>query len=225
MIDIHTHILPKMDDGSDSVETSTKMLKELKDQGVKLVYLTSHFYPRNEEIDDFLKRRNEAYHLLNNLNLDIELKLGAEVHYYRGISASENIGKLCLEDTNLLLLELPFSYPINDFVLKDLINLNYRYRVILAHIERYDLNDKIIRYLKDNDILLQSNCEYLIDKKTCKKALKYYKHNLIDFMGSDCHNLEDRAPNYKQASDILKNKINEEFYFNLVDKTHIILDV
>ena len=143
MIDFHTHILPNMDDGSDSVATSIELLNILKNEGVELVCLTSHFYSRNESIEDFLVRRNKQYNKLNYPDLDI--RLGAEIHYYRGISASTDIEKLCIQGTKILLIELSFSSPISDFVIREIMNLkNKGFTVVLAHIERYNLKIDVL---------------------------------------------------------------------------------
>ena len=61
MVDFHSHILPEMDDGSESVEMSLAMLRESRRQGVDLICSTSHFYADEEEPASFLARRGEAY--------------------------------------------------------------------------------------------------------------------------------------------------------------------
>jgi len=60
MVDIHTHILPGMDDGADSVDTSIAMLREQARQGVAAVVLTPHFYRERESMEHFLARRERA---------------------------------------------------------------------------------------------------------------------------------------------------------------------
>ena len=224
MIDFHTHILPNMDDGSNSVEISNQMLDSLFNDGVKLVCLTSHFYPRNESIEDFLKRRKESFKSLNYRG-ELDIRLGCEVHYYRGISVSEDIDKLCVEGTNLLLVELPFSHVINESILNEIISLNLKYRVVLAHIERYDLDENQLIFLKNNGVLLQTNCEFIIDKKTSKLALNWLRDGFIDFIGSDCHNLDYRKPNYGQAIEIIKNKLENEFLVHFIEKSYKIINV
>lgn len=223
MIDFHTHILPNMDDGSDSVQTSIDLLNILKNDGVKLVCLTSHFYPRNESIEDFLKRRQESFNKLNYKGLD--LRLGAEVHYYRGISASEDIEKLCIENTNILLLELSFNSPINDNVIKDILNLKHKgFTVILAHIERYNINEKTLIELHNNGILLQCNTEAFEGYFNSRNTLKWLEKGLIDVIGSDAHNLKDRKPNYGKTMDLIYNKLGEDFYKKFIDKTYKIIE-
>lgn len=222
MIDFHTHILPNMDDGSNSVDTSNQLLEILRNENVKLVCLTSHFYPSKESIDDFLLRRNKSFESLNYRG-PLELLLGSEVHYYRGISASEDIGKLCLNGTNLLLLELPFDREINDSILKEIVNLNTRLQVVLAHIERYDLDENELIYLKNNGVLLQANTEFIINSKSSKTALNWLRNGFIDLIGSDSHNLDNRRPNYKIAMDIIENKLGNEFFEQFLIKSYKII--
>ena len=64
MIDIHTHILPNFDDGSASVEISVNMLKALREQGVKNVVLTPHFYDYRTDVDSFVQKRQKALDVL-----------------------------------------------------------------------------------------------------------------------------------------------------------------
>lgn len=222
MIDFHTHILPNMDDGSNSVEISNQMLDILLNDGVKLVCLTSHFYPGNESIDDYLNRREESYKALNYQG-ELDIRLGCEIHYYRGISVSEEINKLCLSNSNLLLVELPFSYRINENILNEIVNLNLKYRVVLAHIERYDLDEDQLIFLKNNGVLLQSNTEFVVDKKTSKTALYWLEQGYIDLIGSDCHNLENRRPNYKEAIKIIENKLGNAFLVHFIEKSYRII--
>ena len=60
MVDFHTHILPKMDDGSRSSEESVAMLRMLAEQGIKRVVLTPHYYPEAESPEDCLRRRESV---------------------------------------------------------------------------------------------------------------------------------------------------------------------
>lgn len=223
MIDFHTHILPNMDDGSKSVEISNKLLNILESEGVKLVCLTSHFYPSNESVDDFLIRRDEAFRNLNYTG-NLKLRLGSEVHYYSGICQSEEIYKLCIEGTNVLLLELSFTSPITDTVVNDIIKLKNRgFKVILAHIERYDISESKLIYLHNNGVLLQVNTSLFEGYFSSKKALKWLRMGIIDVIGSDCHDLDKRVPNYKKTMDIIAKKLGQDFLKQFVEKTYKII--
>ena len=111
MIDWHTHILPGVDDGSRDVEESIKMLSELKAQGIEYVVATPHFIANAESVDEFLKRRDEAYASLTAVAGEDLPKIlcGAEVKYYPGIARMEGLEKLTVGDTRILLLEMPMA--------------------------------------------------------------------------------------------------------------------
>ena len=138
MIDFHSHILPAMDDGSKNEQESIAMLTELKNQGITRVIATPHFYANGESVSAFLSRRQKSFEKLN-LNSNFpQVVLGAEVRYYEGISRLADLTKLCINGTDLLLLEMP-SAKWTDFVIKELISLasNGNITLVLAHIERY----------------------------------------------------------------------------------------
>ena len=60
MVDIHSHVLPKMDDGSKSGEESIALLQEAYKQGVEAIFSTPHFYPKRDDPEEFLKRRDRS---------------------------------------------------------------------------------------------------------------------------------------------------------------------
>ena len=113
MIDIHSHILPEIDDGSKNVHMSLEMLKESYNQGVDTVVATPHFYIKENTIDVFLEKRNNAYNKLMDFVKGQEnipdIYLGAEVYFFNGISKMENIEKLTINNSKYLLLEMPFN--------------------------------------------------------------------------------------------------------------------
>lgn len=223
MIDFHTHILPNMDDGSNSAKTSRQLLNILKSEGVKLVCLTSHFYPMQESLSDFISRRNEAYKSLDYSDLD--LRLGAEVHYYRGLSTSEELACMCIEGTNIILIELSFNMDINDNVINELVNIQSKgYKVLLAHIERYNLSDDILMELHSKGILLQVNTEFFEGFFNSRRAIRMLKNGLIDALGSDTHDLDKRRPNYEKTMNLISKKLGEDFAREFVKKTYKIIE-
>ena len=148
MLDIHSHFLPKMDDGSKSTEMSMEMLRESRRQGVTTMVSTSHFYGDSEPPERFLMRRQHAYEKLLPLLSDSEpeILLGAEVFYYPGISHSEAIPQLAIEGTDLIMIEMPFI-TWSDRIFDELISLQYNHRlhIVLAHVERYQKLQNQIR--------------------------------------------------------------------------------
>ena len=100
IIDLHTHILPEMDDGSQNAAMSVKMLKRLQEQGVKWVCATSHYYAHQERVEQFLQRRRQAVFALGDAlgEAGVEeypsIRLGAEVAYFPGISQCPELEQL-----------------------------------------------------------------------------------------------------------------------------------
>lgn len=216
MIDIHSHILPNIDDGSKSVEESLKMLKELSNQGVDRVVATPHFYANHNSVDGFLECRDKSYNkLLQHLNNSLpKVILGAEVKYYEGISRLQSLEKLRISNSKLLLLEMSMQ-KWSEFTLRELFELSSRgdLTIVLAHIERYlrFQNKDTISRLVESGIYIQSNADFFIDIFSRRKALQMLNNNEIHFIGSDCHNLEERAPKISSAVEYIRKKSGDRF--------------
>ncbi len=215
MIDFHTHILPHMDDGSKNTEESVAIFNSIKSQGIKRIIATPHFYANDESVDEFIARRNRSYSsLIKNVPQEPEIILGAEVKYYEGISRLEGLHKLCIEGSKLLLLEMPFS-QWSEYTIREIIDIACQGNItlVLAHVERYIFMQKsgVALTLLENGILFQSNASFFTGTFTRRKAIKMLKRNQIHFIGSDCHNMQDRAPNTKEAVLQIEKKCGIDF--------------
>lgn len=212
MIDFHSHILPGIDDGSDNILTTISMLQEAKNQGVEWIVASPHYYPTRISFDDFISNRKKAMDEVKEVLDDTMPKvlLGAEVAYYYGISNLENILDVCIEGTNVLLLEMPmgsFQQTQIDEVL--MLQNQCGLKVVLAHIERYlrfPGNKEAFDYLNQRGILFQVNANYFQHFKTRSKACRMFKEGYIYAIGSDCHNMETRPPNINKAVDYINKK-------------------
>jgi len=216
-------MLPGVDDGSRSVAMSVEMLKRSAAQGVGAVVFTPHFYADMDSPETFLARRRDAFAKLlpefDKIPDCPAYALGAEVHYFRGISRSDAPEKLCFGRSDYVLIEMPFRTWQPQMIseieeISKVLGLN----VIIAHIERYlDQDKKLVRRLIDNpDLLIQSNAEFFIEKGTSKLALKMLKAGNIDLLGSDSHNLESRRPNLSEAFDIIEHKLGAKYTDRLI---------
>ena len=223
--DFHTHILPDIDDGSKSVDESLQMLAMEKEMGVDTVVLTPHFYPQSDQPHSFLARRQRAFEKLTEAaavkdNLP-QLKLGAEVYYFNGIGNWEGLKDFAIEGTNYVLIEMPFSsWTDRMYDELDSIYHNLGLVPVVAHIERY-INiftaNKVLNQLAELKVVVQSNAEFFIDKKSRKLALKMLKDSDINILGTDCHNLTDRKPNLSQAEEIICAKLGGQ----IIDKINL----
>ena len=215
MLDIHSHILPKMDDGAKNEKESISLLKTAKQQGVTTIISTSHFYADRDTPEKFLKRRAESFEKIRPLltNETPEIMFGSEVLYFYGISRAEDARKLKIEGTNLILIELPF-HRWSDSMLDDLLSFQYSsgLQIILAHIERYrDLQDKkVFRQILDQDFYIQCNADAFLSRPTKKLAFKLYEEGRLQFIGSDCHSTDHRPPHIAQAKEVFCKKYGEK---------------
>lgn len=219
MVDFHTHILPEMDDGSKSIEESVQMLKMLEEQGIKKVLLSPHFYACSSDVERFNEKRESSLEkLIEELgknSVNVELYLGCEVLYFDELWRVENLENFCIKGTKYILVEMPFSSWPDSMVdgVGKLISKGLT--PVLAHFERYlkyKGNDRKIYELMSIGVLLQMNCEWFIKFTKKRKALWYLKNGFVSVLGSDCHNLENRAPNCKSAYDFIRKKLSSKQY-------------
>ena len=201
IIDLHTHVLPGIDDGSKSVEDSEKILRMLAEQGVTDVCLTSHFYPHLKSAELFLKDRQEAFDKISHLFAPLGLTphIGAEVKYSGTLFAREELNSLCLDNGNYLMLELPaHEMELNALIsVVDRFYANFGVSVIIVHPERYSYVFKgaVLSALTDAGCLIQIDNEALENRAVAKKVMKYYQAGLIHLAASDCHDSTERRPN------------------------------
>lgn len=217
MLDFHTHILHRIDDGPKSIEEAKKMLAMLHEQGCTSIVSTSH-YDFSVDLDTWLDRRNRRIEVLN----DSSIIKGAEVYYYDGISINNNLDKLCIEGTDILLLELPFKHFSNR-IIDEVITLANLYTVVIAHIDRYMMFDNVeyLHLLKERGVLFQVNVEYFNRGLFKGKRIKELrKADFLDYIGSDCHDLNNRAPNIKEGYELLSKYCDSNFmeYLNKLVK-------
>lgn len=226
MIDVHSHVLPHMDDGSRSTQESLSMLESSAAQGIRCMVATPHFYAEENDPERFLQRREAcAERLRNSWKPGLpQLLLGAEVRYFEGVGQVKEIADLRIEGTQVLLLEMPFC-AWSERMLADVWELNRRpdMTVLLAHIERYmrwqgsGVWDELLSW----GVQLQCNAEFFLNWRTKRKAIEMLNRGQIHFIGSDCHNMDTRPPRLGEAlkrlneSQILSLRENIDRYFSL----------
>ena len=215
MIDLHTHILPEMDDGSKNPGMSADMFSLLQIQGVTTVVATPHFYPKAESPQTFLQRRETAAAKLPTPPEGMEVLLGAEVAYFPGIGTSDAMIPLQIGQTKLLLVEMPFS-PWSDRIVRDICDIPMQLGLIpvLAHANRYLGKQQMPAYLEDflsSGVLIQCNAEAFESFQSRRWACKLLKAGQIHFLGSDCHDLVQRPPQLANARQWVEKKLGAAF--------------
>lgn len=223
MTDLHTHILPEMDDGSKSVEESLALLQTEREQGVDTVFLTSHFYRWQEPAGAFLERRRQAFDkLCAALPPDApSLLLGAEVAWFPSLAEEPLLERLCLGESRYFLLELPFE-RWHTRLLDRLYDLNCATGLtpVLAHVERYlPLQSREqMEELTSMGLPMQMNADSLLNWRRRKRCLKLLSRGEWH-LSSDCHNVDKRPPRLGQAIQYLNGKWGAERTARLTEWT------
>ena len=209
LTDLHTHILPGIDDGAKDLETSLEILRRQKECGVERVALTSHFYPLREELEEFLSKRQRAYEELMSAwdaQTMPQLRLGAEVHYSPSI-VEMDLRSIALAESDYLLLELSdTAIPAH---IEQVIKIMQEQGItpILAHVERcVYFNEEPARLLRLIELgaLAQISARALFSKKRQKFAGICLQKNAAQIVASDIHGIGEGRIGLGKLRDELK---------------------
>lgn len=218
MVDFHTHILPGVDDGSGSIAESMQMLRVSRAQGVSHVVATPHFYPDRINLQAFLRRREQAEAVLRTAMAAEpglpELIVGAEVHFFRGMSQSDALQALTVGTYPLLLVEMPLC-RWTDAMYRELedISRNQGITPVIAHIERYlggFSGRSLLRKVQALPVLVQASGDFFLSRGTESLAMGMLKAGGIHLLGSDCHNMKTRKPNLGAAAERIAARLGND---------------
>ena len=196
--DMHSHILPGIDDGAQNVSQSVTLVKKMMDLGFSKIIATPHikqdYYPNTfETITTALNHLNET---LANQGVNIEIQAAAEYYFDENFVSALEKDDLLTINNRYILFELSFfNFPLNLFEIINKIILK-GYIPILAHPERYEyLGGSVENFykIKESGCLLQMNTIALTGyygKLPQKIAEELVSNNLIDYMGSDMHHIK-----------------------------------
>ena len=215
-IDIHSHLIPSIDDGAKDIETSLRLIKELKEIGFKKLIITPHIsdmFPNNTQIilEGFAFLKEEVI----KQKIDIKLEVAAE--YY----INEHFEKLLTKDDILsfgqkryLLFEFSYFTPPHDIenLIYDIILKNYI--PVLAHPERYRYwhhNFNKYEELKELGVLFQININSIQGDIDIQNIVeKFINSGFVDFIGSDTHHMR----HIKSLKKNLKHSIYKKIFKN-----------
>lgn len=228
MTDFHAHVLPFLDDGAGSLEESVRLLRSSADQAVTRLVATPHFYAEEEAPQQFLERRSRSWAQLRPLLQAPmpEILLGAEVRYYEGICKTADLGLLKIENSDLLLLEMPLS-RWSKRMLQDILELSSRpdMTIVLAHIERYlaFMPSDAWETLLAHNVRIQANAGFFCRRLTRRKALNMLRAGKIHVLGSDCHTMRDRPPIIGKAVQVISAHLGRESVRQMEHRSHTLL--
>lgn len=231
-LDIHAHVLPNVDDGAKNMETAINLLEMLKEQGVTDVVATPHFYPDEDNAEEFAKTVETAY---NNLKKEMfgkdlpNVYLGCELRYFSGMGKSSAIKQFVTKGTNYLLLELDYGAEVTKTVLQDIIDIREQQGLvpILAHIERYSKVKgfkKLLKLILDGYAIAHINAGAVITKETTRLCEKLIKGGYASFLASDTHSVHNRPPLIKDALDVITDRLGRSAANRLIIKSNALLE-
>jgi len=222
-VDMHSHLLPGIDDGSKDLDNTIELILKLKELGYKKLITTPHImadsYPNNREI--ILEK---LYIVENELKKrDIDIKISAAAEHYLDEAFLENLEKkevLPIANRYLLFETSYISKPLNleDIIYEIKIN---GYEPIFAHPERYRyIKDLELEYsrLKELGVYFQVNINSLggyYGKDAQKKSHFLLNNGYIDFLGSDTHNI-------KHLNNLQELSTNSTIWDKLLSKNKIL---
>lgn len=196
MIDIHSHILPEIDDGSRSIDETMEMLKEAENAGFREIITTPHYFEGYYEVDESTREQliNKVKSQMGAHKTSVSLYIGNEIYITEDTMDNVKAKKASsLNNKKYVLVEFDLNVkPMN------MLNMIYkvlkeRYIPILAHPERYRFvqqNPAILTELASNGVLFQCNYGSFIEmygRKAEIIAKKLLKNNMISFLGTDAH--------------------------------------
>lgn len=226
-IDIHSHILPGIDDGSGNTAQSMAMLRLAKEEGFTSILVTPHNKAHGHwaNRDTIIKMTAELQYQADKLGYGIKLYPGNELFYRSSIVELLEAEKICtLASSSYVLVEFA---PMDDYgYIRDGLYhiLSAGYRPVIAHIERYqcmirkqELIDELIGmgcYIQVNAGSITGKFGYLTQKYT-KQILK---RGCVHFVATDAHNCEERAPLIHKCAEKLYRKFDNNYVDNLLYK-------
>ena len=226
MIDVHCHILPDVDDGSECMQESINMAMIAKEQGIDKIIATPHYHPEFKYLkgEELNKVCEEFKKQLKENNIDIEIYLGNEIYFtYDLIEKISELDFYCLNKSKYILIEFPpNNCPLN------LCNIVYELKQkgfipVLAHVERYIIYDCI-----KTGAIIQINSSSLIGKQG-KEIQRFCNlligRNMVHLVATDAHGSQRRRPMMKDAYQYIEKKYSKEIADNLfINNAQCILD-
>lgn len=229
VIDVHSHILPGVDDGARNRKQSMRMLDIASNQGIQKIILTPHFMPgkKNSSREKVLEELIWLQKYCDEQGYGITLYPGQEIYYHEEVPELLEEGEIfTLAESDYVLVE--FS-PMDDFryIRNCLASIQaVGFVPVIAHVERYESVcnkpfDKLAE-LRDMGVLIQVNMasvEGKMGKKIQKLVLSMIKKQYVDLLGTDAHSDGSRAPYTCNCKEILCRKcpadyIEKLFYEN-----------
>lgn len=225
LIDLHSHLLPGVDDGAATLDVALAMARMAAADGIVTMACTPHFMPGVYVNDGETVRRGLAIleQALHEAGIALQLVGGNDIHAVRGLSAALSSGRvLTLNGSRYLLLE-----PPHDVLLPRLSDLTFDllsagYVPILTHPERLlwiDQHYEVIEGLAHQGVLMQLTAGSLsgvFGRRAKYWAERMLSERIVDVVASDAHDCERRPPILSRARDAIARRVGEDYAYTLV---------
>ena len=218
MIDLHSHIIFGVDDGSKTIEDSIEMILEAEEAGFTDIIATPHYMESAYEVpkEQIKEKMNDIINILKDNNVRINIHQGNEIYITNNIVDLLNNNLVStLANSKYVLFETPMNVePLN---LLDVVYtlLENKKVPIIAHPERYEFiqkdPNKLIELI-ENGVLFQANYGSIIGqygKEAQKTLVKLLQNNMIHFMGTDVHRANSIYNNVPKAIEELKRVVSK----------------
>ena len=221
VIDIHSHILPGIDDGARDWNMSCEMLDIAWKQGIRKIIATPHFMPggKNSDVSVIREAAEKLQSYADRKSYDMQIYTGNEIYYHDEVPELLEAGRiLTMADSSYVLVEFA---PLDDYryIRNSLAKLQAEgYSPIIAHVERYESVCKKpfdrIKELREMGVMIQVNASTIERKMGWKlqmMMISMLKKQLIDLIGTDAHSSGGRSPRIEKCCDIIRKKCSEKY--------------
>lgn len=201
--DIHTHILPGVDDGADSMQEACRLVRMAWENGTKVLFLTPHY--RGDYGNYSPDRLQEVFSQLQELVArempDMRLLLGTEIRFDSDVPEKLQQGEiLSMNGSRFVLLEFSQQTLRSQIILGVSELLRYGYTPVIAHTERYDafrIYPNLADEVRKLGAYIQINADSVMG--ACGFSVKRFVHRLlkgrrVDFVATDAHDSKNRPP-------------------------------
>jgi protein-tyrosine phosphatase len=223
-IDLHTHILPGVDDGATDMSQSLKLLRMAWEDGTRTVVLTPHYRGKykSHTPDDLRQEFSWLQEMARQELPGMRLYLGQEISYELDAPEAMHKGRvLTMNDSQYVLLEFKTNSLRSQIITGVNETINHGFTPIVAHVERYDISRKdpsLVDELFGMGALLQLNADSVMGangfgvKIFCHRLLKKEK---VHFIASDAHDAHYCAPLLRDCFLRVYKKYGKEYAVRL----------
>ena len=219
-IDMHSHILPGMDDGSRSMGQTLRMLETAVSEGITTMIATPHNMPGKGCPPGSVARRkvDELRRTVEQEGIPLEIVAGTE-YYYREevLDILDSEDAVTLGNSDCVLVEFE-PLAERNYIRNALRNiLGFGYRPVIAHVERYAKlmeDTAVLGDMRKNGILVQVNAMSVTGdngRQAKKDVRNLLKKGLVDFVATDAHSDGRRAPYMEKCAEVLYRKCGTEY--------------